>query len=131
MAITKNPARQELIVARVTGTFGTGYDVPLQAVYPAVEIPQNAVVVGGHFVVSDVTTASVAVAVGDGVSGTHYASGINGNALGLTALVPTGYKYPVQDTIDITVSAATPAAYGTFELVVEYIVDQRAEFSQG
>jgi hypothetical protein len=131
MAIIKDFGRQELIVARVTGTFGTGYNVPLQAVYPAIEVPQGAVIVGGHFVVSDVTTASVAVAIGDGTLGTRYASGINANALGLTALVPTGYKYTVQDTIDITVSAATPAAYGTFELVVEYIVDGRAEFSQG
>jgi hypothetical protein len=131
MAITKNVARQELIVARVTGTFGTGYDVPLQAVYPAIEIPQNAVVVGGHLVVDDVTSASVVAAVGDGLAGTRYGSSISCNALALTALVPTGYKYTVQDTIDITISGATPAAYGTFELVVEYIVDGRAEFSQG
>jgi len=131
MAITKSVERQELIVARVTGTLGTGYNVAVQGVFTAVEIPQNAVVIGGHFVVDDVTSGSVVAAIGDSVSGTRYGSNINCNALALTALVPTGYKYPAQSTIDITISGATPAAYGTFELVVEYIIDGRAEFSQG
>lgn len=130
MAITKNSGRQEVIAARVTGTFGTGADIPVQGTYEAIDIPFGAVVVGGHFVVSDATTATVDVHVQSAALAV-YAANIDGAATGLTALVPTGYKYTAPDTIDIMVDTADPAAAGTWELVVEYIVDGRSAFSEG
>jgi len=81
--------------------------------------------------VSDATTATVDLNIGDGGSSTRYASAVDGAATGLTALTLTGYKYTAADTIDLTVTVADPAAAGQFELVVLYVVDGRAAFAQG
>lgn len=129
MTITKDEGRQEVIAARVTGTFGTG-GVVATGTTEAIDVPAGAVVVGGHFNISDATTASVDVHV-QSASLAVYAADIDGAATGLTALVPTGYKYLTPDTIDLMVDTAAPAAAGTWELVVEYIEDGRACFSQG
>ena len=131
MAITKVPGRQEVICARVTGTFGTGNDVAAEGTYAAIDVPVGAIVVGGYFYISDATTATVDVHVGDGGVDNRYANNIDGAATGLTALVPTGYKYLEKDTIDIMVDTAAPAAAGAFELVVLYVKENRVAFSQG
>jgi hypothetical protein len=131
MAITKAPGRQEVVCARVTGTFGTGNDVAATGTYAAIDVPTGAVVVGGHLVISDATTATVDVHVGDGGVDNRYANNVDGAATGLTALVPTGYVYPAKDTIDIMIDTAAPEAAGAFELVVLYVVDGRVAFSQG
>lgn len=131
MAITKKPGRQEIVSAKVTWTFGTGADVTVQGTYPAIDLPANAVVIGGYLNITDATTATVDVSVGDGGSATRYASAVDGAAVALTALTVTGYKYSEPDTIDVTITTADPAAAGTAELVVNYVVDGRAAFSQG
>lgn len=131
MAITKKSARQSPIVARVVVTLGTGADIGVQGTYAAIDVPANAIVIGGHINVSDASTATVDIHVGDGVNDNRYADNIDGGATGLTALTITGYKYTTADTIDIMVDTADPAAAGQFELVVMYIVDGRAEFAQG
>lgn len=131
MAITKNEGRQEVIAARVTGTFGTGNDIAVQGTYGAVDVPEGAIVIGGYLLISDATTATVDVHVGDGVADNRYADNVDGAATGRTALTITGYKYTSADTIDIMVDTADPAADGAFELVVEYIVEGRAAFSEG
>lgn len=129
MSITKDANRQEVIAARVTGTFG-GTGVAAQTTYEAIDVPAGAIVVGGHFNISDATTATVDVHVQSAALAV-YAADIDGAATGLTALTPTGYKYLTPDTIDLMVDTATPAAAGTWELVVEYIEDGRSAFSQG
>jgi hypothetical protein len=131
MAITKDPGRQEVICARVTGTFGTGNDIAATGVYPAVDVPVGAIVVGGYIYISDATTTAVDVHVGDGGSDARYVANVDGAATGLTALVPTGYKYLEKDTIDIMIDTATPSAAGAFELVVLYVKEKRVAFSQG
>ena len=131
MAITKKAGRQEVISARVDFTFGTGADVPLIGVYPAIDVPQGAVVVSGFVYVSDATTATVDINIGDGGSSTRYVAAVDGAATGLTALVPTGYEYTAADTIDVAITVADPAAAGAATLVVNYVVDGRAAFSQG
>lgn len=131
MSITKNEGRQEIIAARVTGTFGTGADIAVAGTYAAVDVPQGAIVVGGYFYISDATTATVDVHVGDGGVTNRYADNVDGAATGVTALTITGYKYTAPDTIDLLVDTADPAAAGVWELVVEYIVDGRAAFSEG
>jgi len=133
MAITKKPGRQEVISARVTFTLGTAAseDVGVIGVYGAIDVPEGAVVVGGSLVVSDATTATVDLDVGDGVTADRYLSGVDGAATGLTALVPTGYVYPAADTIDVSVTVADADAAGTAELIVNYVVDGRTAFSQG
>jgi hypothetical protein len=131
MAITKNSGRQEVIAARVVVTLGTGNDVAAQGTYGAIDVPEGAIVVGGFINVSDATTATVDIHVGDGGVANRYADNIDGGATGLTALTITGYKYPAADTIDVMVDTADPTAAGQFELVVLYVVDGRVGFSQG
>lgn len=131
MSITKKVGRQEVIAAKVDFTFGTGANVPLIGVYGAIDVPEGAIVVGGYVNISDATTATVDVNIGDGVLSTRYAAAVDAAAVALTALVPTGYKYPAADTIDVAITVADPAAAGTAEVVVLYVVDERAEFSQG
>jgi hypothetical protein len=131
MTIKLNVGRQEVITARVAFTLGTGLDVSAQAVYPAIQVPQGAIILGGHLYVSDDTSASVKIAVGDATLGTRYASNIAADSVALTALVPTGFQYPTQDNVTITVSGATAAATGAAELIIRYLKVNRAEFSQG
>jgi hypothetical protein len=131
MAITKKVGRQEVIAAKVDFTLGTGKDVSAVAVYGAIDVPEGAVVVGGYVNVSDATTATVDINIGDGGLSTRYASAVDAAATGLTALVPTGYKYTAADTIDVAITVAAAEAAGTAELVVLYIVANRTEFSQG
>lgn len=131
MTILKNVGRQEVIAAKVDLTFGTGAAVDVIGVFPAIDVPEGAIVVGGYINISDATTATVDVNIGDGVLSTRYATAVDGAAVALTALVPTGYVYPVADTIDVAITVANPAAAGTAELVVLYIVEGRAAFSQG
>ncbi len=131
MAITKESGRQDIISAKVDFTFGTGADVAVQGSFEAIQVPQNAIVVGGYIYVSDATTATVDINIGDGGSTTRYIAAVDGAATGLTALVPTGYKYTAQDTIDVTITVANPAAAGAATLVVNYIVDGKEYFSQG
>jgi hypothetical protein len=131
MAITKKPARQEIIAARVVASLGSSGDISAQATYEAIEVPAGAIVIGGYINITDATTASVVIDVGDGGVGNRYKNDVAADSTGLTALVPTGYKYTTADTIDLTIAGATPAATGEVELVVQYIVDGRAAFTQG
>lgn len=131
MAVTKDSGRQEVIAARVVVTFGTGNDIAVQGTYPAIDVPEGAIIVGGHINISDATTATVDVHLGDGGVTNRYADNIDGGATGLTALTLTGYKYTAADTIDILVDTADPADAGQAEIVVMYIVDGRAAFSEG
>jgi hypothetical protein len=131
MSIKLQTGRQEVITARVAWTFGTGKDVLVQGAYPAIQVPKGAIILGGHVYVSDDTSASVTIAVGDAGSATRYVSGINGAAVALTALVPTGYQYTAQDNILVTIGGADPTATGAAELIVRYLVVNRVEFSQG
>ena len=131
MAITKDSGRQEVIAARVVVTLGTGNDVAVQGTFGAIDVPEGAIVVGGFLNVSDATTATVDLNIGDGGSSTRYASAVDGASVALTALTLTGYKYTAADTIDLTVTVADPAAAGQLELVVLYVVDGRAAFTQG
>jgi len=131
MAITKKSGRQDVSVARVDFTFGTGNDVAVQGTYPAIDLPEGAIVVGGYLNIIGATTATVDVNIGDGGSTTRYASAVDGAATGVTALTVTGYQYTVADTVDVTITVADPAAAGSAEVVVEYIVANRAYFSEG
>jgi len=130
MAITKDQGRQEAITARVTFTFGTGNDIAVEGTYGAIDVPNDAIVIGGFVNISDATTATVDIHVGDGDDDNRYADNVDGAAVALTALTLTGYKYTSADTIGIMVDTADPATAGTGELVVTYIVEGRSFFAQ-
>jgi hypothetical protein len=126
--------RQDVIVAKVPVVFGTnvaGADFAgVTGTKTAIAVPAGAIVVGGFYRQVSGTTASVDVNIGDGGVVDRYAGNIDANAAGTTSLTLTGYKYTTDDTIDILVDAALPAAGGTGLLVVQYIVDGRAAFVQ-
>lgn len=135
MAITKNAGRQEVIAAKLTVTYADPANDD-GTVEGAINVPAGAIVVGGYINVTtafDSTTSDV-VDVGDGVDPDRYtASPVNLQSTGRTALTLTGYEYPATDDIDIgwTAGATGTATAGSFDLVVEYIVSDRAAFSQG
>jgi hypothetical protein len=117
---------QEVLCAYQEVTLGTGNDIAATGEIKCINVPANAIVVGGWLNVSDATTASVDIHVGDGGSTARYLADVDGAATGLSALVPTGYKYTTADTIDLMIDTAAPAAAGQVELCVYYIVVGRA-----
>lgn len=131
MAITKNSGRQCPIVSNTKITFGTGKDVAATGFYPAVDLPQNAVVIDGWLVVSDATTASATAAVGPSTAPTSYLAATAIDATGKTDLTISGLVSTSPVTLGVTIAGANPVATGEAELVVIYYVNGRAEFSQG
>lgn len=131
MAITKNANRQEVIAAMLTVTLGTGNDIAATGTYGAIDVPEGAVIVGGFINVSDATTATVDIHLGDAGVTNRYLDNIDGASTGLTALTITGYEYTAPDTLDVLIDTADPTAAGQFELVVLYVVNGRAAFTQG
>jgi hypothetical protein len=131
MAIKKNSGRQEIVVAVTPFTFGTGADVEAQGVFPAVELPQNAIIMGGYLTVSDATTTGVTVSVGTTGSPTSLLAATAADSVGTANLTLTHASIGPATTFNVTVAGATPVAPGAAELVITYIVKGRAEFSQG
>jgi hypothetical protein len=130
MAITRDGGRQYPLIGRieVDGTATTG-NVSVVGVYPAMDVPPNTIVIGGGFNITTIFTATVDIDVGDGVDPDEYTPTIiEGDALGYTALVATGYKYTEADTIDVSIVVADTIV-GIGELIVMYIVDDRANES--
>jgi len=128
--ITKNDARQEKQVALVPWTYA---DFESGVLQPAVDLPHGAIVTGGAFIVDTAlnSTTSDTFTVGDSGVEDRYASGINGQAAGLTALTPTGFKYTDIKELGIKLtSVGTPTA-GAGRLLVEYVIDGRATHTHG
>lgn len=135
MAVTKNVGRQEVIAARVV----IGFADPTSdatASEGVIQVPEGAQVVGGYVSVTEVfnSTTSDVLDLGDGGDIDRYsATQVNLAALGVTALDITGFTYTAQDDIDMqwTAGATGTATTGSFEIVVQYIVTNRAAFSEG
>lgn len=133
MAITKNPARQELIQAYVDinlADLATGVDVE------ALDLPTNAVIVDGALVTTEAwnSTTSDVMDVGDATTQNRYLN--DGNIRALAArvpLVPTGF-ITTSTTNKLTVrwvsGGGTPTT-GKVRLEVTYYRIGRAAFSQG
>jgi hypothetical protein len=130
MAFVKNSGRQEPSLAYSVVTFGTGKDVDAAGVYPLIELPQRAVVTRCQVNVTGVTSAGVTVSVGDASLATRYASAVSAAAVAMTTSHGTGFKTPTVQDVLLTV-AGTPVVSGTVEVYIEYVIDGRAEWSQG
>lgn len=135
MAITKDAGRQSRLVA---GPLTISYDTVATndgTVEAVIDVPQNAIVVGGSFTVDTAfdSGTSDSLDIGDGGDDDRYtSSAIDLQATGRTALTLTDYKYTAGDTIDIKYTAAgTAATAGSGRLFVEYVVDGREESSFG
>lgn len=133
MALRKNSSRQELIVAHLTigfadpTTYGTAEN--------AIELPGNAILVGGDVTVltpwNSATTATLKL--GDAADDDRYtASPIDLKTAGRTALTVTGYRHTVQEMLKATVAqTGTGATAGVARIAIQYYVEGRAAFAQG
>ena len=133
MPITKNKARQEVISAWVDFTFA---DIPTTAtVYAAMDMPANAVVIGGDLTVTTAwnTATTATLSVGDVTLATRYATTVDLKTAARTALTVTGFTVtgtqPVINGTTAYVGAAATA--GAARLRVDYIIKGRSWMTQG
>lgn len=133
MPITKNPARQEPILAFVDINVA---DLVSGVAAQAIELPPGAVVLSGQTITTqawDSTTSDV-LDVGDATSANRYLN--DGNIRALAArvpLVPTGFvTTPTERWITVTwVSGGGTPTTGKVRLEVLYFVKGRSAFAQG
>lgn len=137
MTITKKPGRQEVIAATADFNYA---DLTSGAYASAVDLPGNAIVVGGHLAVTTIFNSATddKFSIGDQVgsaaatANTYAAQSADITAAGAVPIVATGKKYTEPSTVGVvwTGTGAAPTA-GAGRLTVLYIVDGRAAFSQG
>lgn len=133
MPITKNSARQELVVAHVDINLA---DIATNVAQAALDLPVGAVITGGALVTTEAwnSTTSDVMDVGDATTATRYLTDGNIRALGARVpLVPTGFIHTAAQpalTVTWTSGGGTPTT-GKVRLEVEYYVRGRAAFSQG
>lgn len=133
MAITKNAARQELIVAHLD----IGYADPTAygTAEEAFDLPANAILIGGDVVVktawNSATTATLKL--GDAGDDDRYtSSAIDLKTAGRTALTLTGYKHTTAQALKALIAqTGTAATAGAARITISYFVEGRAAFSQG
>lgn len=132
MPITKNSARQELIVAHVDISYA---DLVSGTAANALDLPVNAIVVGGDVVVTTAfnSLTSDALVVGDVTTANRYLASTSIAAAGRTALVPTGFTVTsTQPSVRVTwTGVGTAPTAGALRLTVTYYVKGRAAFSMG
>jgi hypothetical protein len=131
MSISKNSGRQEAIVAYVDinmADLASGVD------QVAINLPPNAIVIGGDIVATTAfdSTSTDVIDVGDSASENRYLNDGSVHTAIRTALVPTGYvTLPTTRQITVRwVSGGGTPTVGSFRLMVEYYVLERAAFSQ-
>jgi hypothetical protein len=134
MAIKKNPGRQTVITViqplNFDSTANKG-EVDAIGTFNAIDLPSNAIVVGGYLNVKTGTTVGVTVALGDVGSAARYLAATSAVTVAKTALLTPGYQHTTPTTLFITVAGATPVIAAASEIVLQYVVSGRAEFSQG
>lgn len=137
MALTKKSARQSPIVATCDFTYA---DLTSGAYAPMVDLPAGAIVTGGYVAITTIFNSATTdkFSIGDKVgsanatAATYAAQSADITAAGIVAITPTGGKYTGAATVGVvwTGDGTAPSA-GVGRLVVQYILDGRAEFSQG
>lgn len=132
MPITKNSARQELIVAWLDIGFAdpTAYGTAENAF----DLPANAILVDGDVVVktawNSATTATLKL--GDAADDDRYtASAIDLKTVGRTALTVTGFIHSAEVLKALIAQTGAAATAGAARISIQYYVAGRAAFSQG
>ncbi|MBT8448163.1 MAG: hypothetical protein KJO69_00640 [Gammaproteobacteria bacterium] len=129
MAITKNVGRQEVISAAVT----IGYaDVVDATAVEAINLPEGAIVVGGALVVREVFNSATSDTIAVAVNSEALLAATDVTALGSTLLTAGSAAALLADTVDVTWdgTGAVPTT-GSVVLIVNYVVEGRAAFSEG
>ena len=134
MAITKLSARQCVEVATADFTYA---DVTDDTYMASVNLPVNAIVVGGHLAVTTLFNSATddKFSIGDQVGSatatktTYAALSADITAVGLAAsITPTGTKYTEASTVGVVWNGTgTAPTAGAGRLTVMYIIDGRAE----
>jgi hypothetical protein len=129
--ITKDTNRQAPTVAIVEFGFA---DLATGVGQVAIDLPSGAIVIGGEIIIDEVYNSSVSdtLEVGDSEAATRYKGSVDGQALGRTALVPTGKEVKSATgsvMLEWTGSGDAPTT-GAGRLIVEYILSGRGDFVQ-
>lgn len=131
MAFTQDSGRQYPLAAVASFTYD---DFTSGTYLPMVEVPSDAIVIGGFLVIDTVFDSGTTdtFTVGDSVDDDEYGSAIDGQAAALTAITPTGYKFTANGTVGLKLtSVGTAATQGAGRLVVQYVRDGRSNENQG
>ena len=132
MSIKKNAGRQELIVATMLIAFGD--PKAYGTAEAAIDLPGNAIAVGGDVTVStpwnSATTATLKL--GDSVDDDRYtAAAIDLKTAGRTTLTLTGYTHKPEALKALIAQTGTAATAGAARIAVQYYVIGRSAFTQG
>ena len=131
MPITLDSDRQYPLAAMVRFKFS---DFVSGAYTPAVELPPDAVVTGGHIMFETLFNGETSdtFTIGDAAVGNRYKAAINAKTTAYTALVPTGLQYTSTKTVGLTwTGVGTAPTQGAGYLYVEYIREGRSLENQG
>jgi len=132
MALQRKSDRQSPLEAIIDISFadpvayGTGEN--------AIQVPQNAIVIGGDITVLTAwnSATSAALSLGDANSATRYLNAVDLKTAARTALTVTGYKHAVSEWLRaLLVQAGTGATAGAARLRVSYVVQGRSLANQG
>ncbi len=120
MAISKNSGRQYPLVASVDFGFA---DIATAGTYEAIDLPGGAIVTGGvlEVITPDTGNGTIAVHIGSIV----LLAAADYDSAARTFITETDVVTAAPDTVDIVVAVAS-LTVGTFRLVIEYIIDGRA-----
>lgn len=138
MTITKQTGRQDPIVGMAEGTYA---DVTDDTYMAAVDVPAGAIVTGGFLAITTLFNSATddKFSIGDkegdaaAVKTTYAALSADITAVGtIVPIVPTGKEYASPGTVGVVWNGSgTAPSAGAFRLVVEYVKDGRAAFTQG
>lgn len=128
--LTKERGRQYPLLAMIPITYLNIADTATAV--EAIQLPYGAVITGGFFVVDTVFNVGTTAVldVGDAISANRYKNDIDLKTLGLTALVPTGYKSEGAAILITPTLVGTAATTGAGRLFVEYMITDRAAENQ-
>lgn len=131
MAFLKESDRQYPLTAVVEISYS---DLLSGVALPVAEVPNDAVVTGGQFVVTEVFDSGTTdtFTVGDTVDDDEYGSAIDGQAAATTVLTPTGYQYASNTDLVVKWTGVGDApTQGKALLIVEYVRQGRQNENQG
>ena len=128
--LTRDVGRQDILSASIAIGFANIADTAVAV--KAIDLPYGAQVVGGHIVVDEVFNVGTTAVldIGDLTVANRYKNDVDLKALGLTALVPTGYVSDGDAIYVVPVLVGTAATTGKARLVVNYVIANRATEAQ-
>lgn len=126
--ITKNEGRQEVIAARVEID---GASLGAAGLAEAIQLPEGAIVIHGYLAVTTAFTGGVDITLAVSGGGCSLTATDVDAGTSFNTVTPTGVAVGAGgDTVDVTSAGTTPTG-GKAELVICYIVKNRAAFSEG